>query len=210
MFKNRKQSLIDWKAHRNENKTNKDETKLLVKEEINHNEEQLPAIAYANQEIDIVEPVIEEMAETSTDNVSETNEKGSHSEKEWKTAESEQLPTTEFENRDYKLPQINILELPKNHGKQQDKTHIQRIVRKLEQTFHSFGVKARVTKVHVGPSVTKYEVYPEAGVKVSKIVSLHDDLALALAAKDIRIEAPIPGKSAVGIEVPNEEPLWLL
>ncbi|GAE91556.1 cell division protein FtsK [Gracilibacillus boraciitolerans JCM 21714] len=205
MFKNRKQSLIDWKAHRNENKTNKDETKLLVKEEINHNEEQLPAIAYANQEIDIVEPVIEEMAETSTDNVSETNEKGSHSEKEWKTAESEQLPTTEFENRDYKLPQINILELPKNHGKQQDKTHIQRIVRKLEQTFHSFGVKARVTKVHVGPSVTKYEVYPEAGVKVSKIVSLHDDLALALAAKDIRIEAPIPGKSAVGIEVPNEE-----
>ncbi len=59
--------------------------------------------------------------------------------------------------------------------------------------------------MHVGPSVTKYEVYPEAGVKVSKIVGLHDDLALALAAKDIRIEAPIPGKSAVGIEVPNEE-----
>ncbi len=59
--------------------------------------------------------------------------------------------------------------------------------------------------MHVGPAVTKYEVYPEAGVKVSKIVNLHDDLALALAAKDIRIEAPIPGKSAVGIEVPNEE-----
>src|SRR5699024_12001184 len=78
-------------------------------------------------------------------------------------------------------------------------------VRKLERTFNSFGVKARVTKVHVGPAVTKYEVYPEAGVKVSKIVNLHDDLALALAAKDIRIEAPIPGKSAVGSEVPNQE-----
>ncbi|MCV5434643.1 DNA translocase FtsK, partial [Escherichia coli] len=59
--------------------------------------------------------------------------------------------------------------------------------------------------VHRGPAVTKYEVYPDMGVKVSKIVGLSDDLALALAAKDIRIEAPIPGKSAVGIEVPNSE-----
>ena len=66
-------------------------------------------------------------------------------------------------------------------------------------------MKAKVTKVHRGPAVTKYEVYPDMGVKVSKIVSLSDDLALALAAKDIRIEAPIPGKSAVGIEVPNSE-----
>ncbi len=62
-----------------------------------------------------------------------------------------------------------------------------------------------MTQVHLGPAVTKYEVYPDVGVKVSKIVSLSDDLALALAAKDIRIEAPIPGKSAIGIEVPNEE-----
>lgn len=82
---------------------------------------------------------------------------------------------------------------------------IQQTVRKLETTFESFGVKAKVAKVHIGPAVTKYEVYPAAGVKVSKIVSLHDDIALALAAKDIRIEAPIPGKSAVGIEVPNHE-----
>ena len=66
-------------------------------------------------------------------------------------------------------------------------------------------MKAKVTKVHRGPAVTKYEVYPDMGVKVSKIVGLSDDLALALAAKDIRIEAPIPGKSAVGIEVPNSE-----
>lgn len=76
---------------------------------------------------------------------------------------------------------------------------------KLEKTFQSFGVKARVTQVHLGPAVTKYEVHPDAGVKVSRIVSLSDDLALALAAKDIRIEAPIPGKSAIGIEVPNSE-----
>lgn len=75
----------------------------------------------------------------------------------------------------------------------------------MERTFTSFGVKARVTQVHLGPAVTKYEVHPDVGVKVSKIVSLSDDLALALAAKDIRIEAPIPGKSAIGIEVPNAE-----
>src|SRR5699024_356156 len=73
-----------------------------------------------------------------------------------------------------------------------------------EQTFKSFGVNARITKAHVGPAVTKYEVYPEQGVKVSRILNLQDDLALALAAQDIRIEAPIPGKSAVGIEVPNQ------
>ncbi len=79
---------------------------------------------------------------------------------------------------------------------------------KLERTFQSFGVKANVTQVHLGPAVTKYEVHPDAGVKVSKIVSLTDDLALALAAKDIRMEAPIPGKSAIGIEVPNSK--WLL
>src|SRR5699024_68126 len=78
---------------------------------------------------------------------------------------------------------------------------IQATVRKLEKTFQSFGVKARVTKVHVGPAVTKYEVAPEAGVKVSRIVSLHDDLALALAAKDIRIEATSPLKSGGVIEV---------
>ncbi|MBF5067073.1 cell division protein FtsK, partial [Salmonella enterica subsp. enterica serovar Istanbul] len=76
---------------------------------------------------------------------------------------------------------------------------------KLERTVQSFGVKARVTQVHLGPAVTKYEVHPDVGVKVSKIVSLSDDIALALAAKDIRMEAPIPGKSAIGIEVPNKE-----
>jgi len=109
------------------------------------------------------------------------------------------------ENHDYKLPSFKLLKEPVVNKQNKEKSHIQATVRKLETTFQSFGVKAKVTKVHVGPAVTKYEVYPEAGVKVSKIVSLSDDLALALAAKDIRIEAPIPGKSAVGIEVPNQE-----
>ncbi|WP_106497569.1 FtsK/SpoIIIE family DNA translocase [Lentibacillus sp. Marseille-P4043] len=115
------------------------------------------------------------------------------------------MPMTETENYEYILPSPDLLAEPAHNSQQHEKSHIQATVRKLERTFQSFGVKARVTKVHVGPAVTKYEIYPEAGVKVSKIVSLHDDLALALAAKDIRIEAPIPGKSAVGIEVPNQE-----
>ncbi|MFD1850325.1 FtsK/SpoIIIE family DNA translocase [Oceanobacillus bengalensis] len=115
------------------------------------------------------------------------------------------LPMTETENYEYLLPSPDLLAEPAHNTQQHEKSQIQATVRKLERTFKSFGVRARITKVHVGPAVTKYEVSPEAGVKVSKIVGLHDDLALALAAKELRIEAPIPGKSAVGIEVPNKE-----
>ncbi|RTQ95263.1 DNA translocase FtsK [Lysinibacillus telephonicus] len=109
------------------------------------------------------------------------------------------------ENIDYRLPSMNLLQLPPTHDQSGEYSIIQANAKKLEQTFLSFGVKARVTQVHLGPAVTKYEVMPDVGVKVSKIVSLQDDLALALAAKDIRMEAPIPGKSAIGIEVPNSE-----
>ncbi|MCH7320995.1 DNA translocase FtsK [Solibacillus sp. MA9] len=105
----------------------------------------------------------------------------------------------------YKLPSIQLLNAPPQHDQSGEYSIIQMNAKKLEQTFASFGVKAKVTQAHLGPAVTKYEVMPDTGVKVSKIVGLQDDLALALAAKDIRIEAPIPGKSAVGIEVPNSE-----
>jgi S-DNA-T family DNA segregation ATPase FtsK/SpoIIIE len=120
------------------------------------------------------------------------------------------IPTGQFsvleeENKDYQLPPMDILKRPKQNAQNLERQQIKSNTRKLEKTFESFGVKAKVLKVHLGPAVTKYEVYPDVGVKVSKIVSLTDDLALALAAKDIRIEAPIPGKSAIGIEVPNQE-----
>ncbi len=120
-------------------------------------------------------------------------------------AKAPPMQFSNVENKDYKLPAIDILKFPKNKQVTNENEKIYENARKLERTFQSFGVKAKVTKVHKGPAVTKYEVYPDMGVKVSKIVSLSDDLALALAAKDIRIEAPIPGKSAVGIEVPNSE-----
>ncbi|MFC7685358.1 DNA translocase FtsK [Ureibacillus sp. GCM10028918] len=112
---------------------------------------------------------------------------------------------TNVENVDYRLPAMNLLLLPPAYDQSGEYSVIQANAKKLEQTFLSFGVKAKVTQVHLGPAVTKYEVMPDVGVKVSKIVSLQDDLALALAAKDIRMEAPIPGKSAIGIEVPNSE-----
>lgn len=122
--------------------------------------------------------------------------------------EDDQTPPitfTEVENVDYELPPISLLKLPRHTDQSGEYELIHANAAKLERTFQSFGVKARVTQVHLGPAVTKYEVHPDVGVKVSKIVSLSDDLALALAAKDIRIEAPIPGKSAIGIEVPNSE-----
>ncbi|AXH98753.1 DNA translocase FtsK [Sporosarcina sp. PTS2304] len=109
----------------------------------------------------------------------------------------------EQENEAYVLPPTHLLEPPIASDQSGEYDLIQANAKKLEQTFLSFGVKARVTQVHLGPAVTKYEILPDTGVKVSRIVSLSDDIALALAASGIRIEAPIPGKSAVGIEVPN-------
>ncbi|MEG0267386.1 MAG: DNA translocase FtsK [Carnobacterium sp.] len=112
---------------------------------------------------------------------------------------------SEPENVDYQLPPSSLL----NEIEETDQTNeyalIQRNVKKLEETFKSFGVDAKVTKANLGPAVTKYEIQPAVGVKVSRIVSLSDDIALALAAKDIRMEAPIPGKPFIGIEVPNNE-----
>ena len=105
----------------------------------------------------------------------------------------------------YQLPSLQLLNKPSGSGSGSDQSDFRSIARKLEATLESFGVRAKVLEVVRGPSVTRYEVQPDIGVKVSRIVSLTDDIALALAAKDIRMEAPIPGKSAIGIEVPNSE-----
>lgn len=110
----------------------------------------------------------------------------------------------EVENIDYVLPGIDLLnEIPLTDQSKEYKL-VEKNVQVLERTFDSFGVDAKVVRASLGPSVTKFEIQPAVGVKVSKIVGLTDDLALALAAKDIRMEAPIPGKSLIGIEVPNQ------
>ncbi|AIQ47799.1 cell division protein FtsK [Paenibacillus sp. FSL R7-0273] len=105
----------------------------------------------------------------------------------------------------YKLPPFRLLSKPNGGGKAGDQNDYMQTARKLEATLESFGVRAKVLEVVRGPAVTRYEIQPDIGVKVSRIVNLTDDIALALAAKDIRMEAPIPGKSAIGIEVPNPE-----
>lgn len=135
----------------------------------------------------------------------EPTENEKHQENTEETAAEMLQTSVSADNEQYELPPLRLLNNPKKQSQQNEKAQIQNIVGVLEETFDSFNVKAKVAKAHVGPAVTKYEVHPESGVKVSKILNLQDDLALALAAQDIRIEAPIPGKSAVGIEVPNQE-----
>lgn len=110
----------------------------------------------------------------------------------------------EVEDEDYDLPDSSLLTPAKSTDQSGEYKKIEKNITVLEKTFKSFGVNAKVVKASLGPSVTKFEVEPAIGVKVSKIVNLSDDIALALAAKDIRMEAPIPGKSLIGIEVPNE------
>jgi S-DNA-T family DNA segregation ATPase FtsK/SpoIIIE len=109
--------------------------------------------------------------------------------------------------KEYIFPPLNLLSTPKpkiNKGGSPDRD-LKETAMKLQSTLDSFGVNVTITNVSVGPAVTRYELQPEQGVKVSKITSLADDIKLNLAASDIRIEAPIPGKAAVGIEVPNKE-----
>ncbi|HEL2056091.1 TPA: DNA translocase FtsK [Streptococcus suis] len=105
----------------------------------------------------------------------------------------------------YKLPSIDLFAPVKPKGQGNEKKIVRQNIKVLEDTFASFGIKVVVERAEIGPSVTRYELKPAVGVRVNRISNLADDLALALAAKDVRIEAPIPGKSLVGIEVPNSE-----
>lgn len=104
----------------------------------------------------------------------------------------------------YHFPPMNLLKRGNKTSGESD-AHLRETAMKLQQILQNFGVSVTVTNVSCGPAVTRYELQPEMGVKVSKIVGLTDDIKLNLAAADIRIEAPIPGKAAVGIEVPNKE-----
>lgn len=106
--------------------------------------------------------------------------------------------------KEYEYPSVDCLNYPDNSGAVDSVAEIQLGANKLIETLESFHINAEVTNICRGPSVTRYELVPEAGVRISKITSLSDDIALRLAAKSVRIEAPIPGKAAIGIEVPNK------
>lgn len=114
-------------------------------------------------------------------------------------------PKQEKNPQPYSFPPLNLLARPKGENKGIPDVELKQTAAKLKSTLESFGVKVEMKNVSCGPTVTRYELQPAQGVKVSKITSLADDIKLSLAASDIRIEAPIPGKAAVGIEVPNKE-----
>ncbi len=107
--------------------------------------------------------------------------------------------------KEHVLPSVSLLKNASPNQTGDSREHLQETALKLQQTLKNFGVNVTILNVSCGPSVTRYEIQPEMGVKVSKIVNLADDIKLNLAAADIRIEAPIPGKAAIGIEVPNKE-----
>ena len=108
------------------------------------------------------------------------------------------------EEKPYVLPPLDCLNLPKNNNSAGFENELKQNAQKLIDTLNSFGVETRIVDIARGPSVTRYEIQPAAGVKISKITNLSDDIALNLAASGVRIEAPIPNKAAVGIEVPNK------
>lgn len=142
--------------------------------------------------------------------ITEEKRKGDHDDSY--EIEGSQIGLDDLEKPLYEFPEIALLKQNiKGMLANEDRNEIIENAKKLEETLMSFGVEARVINVSKGPSVTRYELQPKAGVKVSRIVNLSDDIALALAARGVRIEAPIPGKAAVGIEIPNKEttPVYL-
>ena len=144
------------------------------------------------------EPSKEKTVVTSVDELIHTGEKNI----------SEEKPVVniieEEENKDYKFPPISLLKKPVKQSNKENEKAIKENIPILEQVLRDFGIDGKVVAVNVGPTVTQFELEIKAGTKVSKILGIHREIALALAAKDVRIEAPIPGKKTVGIEIPNK------
>lgn len=115
--------------------------------------------------------------------------------------EEEEEPTS---NGEYKLPPLSLLNVPKKVNTKANEESISSNIKLLEQVLSDFDIQGKVVAAHVGPTVTQYELEVKSGTKVSKILSLNKEIALALAAKDVRIQAPIPGKSTIGIDIPNK------
>ena len=156
---------------------------------------------------EIEENIFKNKPKTSNPEVIESNLfKEAQEEKEEKTKQVLQLEHTQVvEDENYETPPIAILEPGEPKQLKGGKRAITDNATKLQKTLFSFGVSAKVENVAVGPAITRYELKPAEGVRVNKIANLADDIALNLAAPSIRIEAPIPGKQAVGIEIPNTE-----
>ncbi len=131
--------------------------------------------------------------------------------KEEETKEKEIVPEEEAEEstRGYRRPAISLLNKPTKVNQSENQEHAKANIKILENVFRDFGINGKVVSVNIGPSVTQYEIELKAGTKLSKITSINREISLALAAKEVRIQAPIPGKSTVGIEIPNKEPSYV-
>lgn len=150
---------------------------------------------------------IKELQSFKTEEIQDVKEQPIKTSKTFNSTNNTQVlnldSNTNYDN--YKIPGFNLLNKIDKKSDDKGKKKVLKNASLLEKTLSDFGVEAKVNQVTVGPTITRYEIQPSPGVKVSKIVNLTDDIALSLAAKSIRIEAPIPGKSAIGIEVPNED-----
>ncbi len=192
---------------------NKHNEEIVIDSEEDINDKTIKIVGFNKAEDEYLE-ILEGTQSMSELDVLKELQVGSKNEKETKVEKNsnEDMQATQPMNiktdttyENYKMPSIELLNKVDKKTGDNGKKIVLKNASLLEKTLSDFGVEAKVNQVTVGPTITRYEIQPSPGVKVSKIVNLTDDIALSLAAKSIRIEAPIPGKSAIGIEVPNEE-----
>lgn len=157
---------------------------------------------YEDVAVPEMSPVLETEKKASTNNPKSSQKEIEHG---IKNIQHEISQKEVAEKKPYQYPPLKLLKRGDGRSQGDSDAHLRKTAQKLQETLHNFGVNVTITNVSCGPTVTRYELQPEMGVKVSKIVGLSDDIKLNLATPDIRIEAPIPGKAAVGIEVPNKE-----
>ena len=169
-----------------------DDTPTTIFEEIAKEDVTLPQAFTFNDEHQEIEIVDKEPPIPSVDEELVQNDQSQIEE-----------PVIEHTNKNYHLPPLSLLHNVVNKKQGENKNHAVESAERLTAVLNEFGVHASINNISIGPSITKYELKLETGTRVNKIMSLQDDIKLALAAKDIRIEAPIPGKPAVGVEIPN-------
>ena len=169
-----------------------------LKDKVRERKEQKQLEVYDNEDDEVVINNSNEDSKIIISNIDEV--------KEIKTTKSEDINPVEIaaDTSNYKLPPMSLLNAPKKNKKNNDNAIIEKNIETIEKTLKDFAIIGKVVEVHIGPTVTQYELELPSGTKVNKIVTLNKEIALALAKKDVRIQAPIPGKSTIGIEVAND------
>ena len=207
-----KEKEYQQREQRREERRKKQRTVTLDKEEITEDQikinlnEKPEKIKKYKHEANDLQPLGTKKQEYSPNTLEDNLFKVQEEEKQEKTKSVLMLEHTQtVEDETYEFPPVELLTEGSTKGMKGGKKAIADNATKLQKTLYNFGVSAKVENVSVGPAITRYELRPAEGVRVSKIANLADDIALNLAAESIRIEAPIPGKQAVGIEIPNKE-----